>query len=84
MGLAHLQQILALVLDAAFELGVDSAREPEQRHGRDALAGAGLADDAEHLAALEIERHAVDRAHDSVFCPELDVEVVDLEELFCH
>ena len=36
--------------------------QPHQRQHGDALAGAGFADDAEHLALLERERHAVHRA----------------------
>ena len=48
----------------ALELRVHAAREPEQRHRRDALARAGLPHDAENLAALELERDAVDCADD--------------------
>ena len=80
LGVRHLQQVGALVDHLALEVRVHIAREAHQRHRRDALAGAGLADDPEHLAALELERDAVDRAHDAVLRREVDLQVVDVEE----
>ena len=57
-----------------------SGSRPEQRHRARALAGAGLADDGEHLAAADdvvhVDRGGVELALD----PELDAEVVDLED----
>ena len=44
------------------------------------LPRAGLADDAERLAALERERDAVDRAHEPAVGLEVRLEVGDLEE----
>ena len=38
-------------------------QQPHQRHARDALAAAGLADDPEHLARRERERELVDGVH---------------------
>ena len=82
--LGHCQKVGALVAHRPPEAGVDVARQPHDRHCGHALARARLADDAEHLAALELERHAVDGAHDTVFGDEVDVEVVDLQEALGH
>ena len=53
--------------------------QAHDRLRRDALAGAGLADDAEGLAALDGEGDAVDGADEAVLGGELDLEVADLE-----
>ncbi len=50
----------AIELDRA----VGRRLEAEHELGRGGLAAAGLADDAERLAGHDLERHAVDRAHD--------------------
>jgi hypothetical protein len=70
--------------DLALELGVLAAGQPEERHSRHALPRAGLADDAEHLAALELEVDAVDRTDDPVFGRESDLEALDLQQRFGH
>ena len=44
-------------------LGRDQAHDRQRRHR---LAAARFADDAERLAARQVERHAVDRAHHAV------------------
>src|SRR5262249_47463273 len=49
------------------------------RERRDALAAAGFADDRQGLAGLDLERHAVDRAHDTVAREEMGLEILDLE-----
>ena len=59
----------------ALEARVAVARQPEERHRRDALARARLADDPEHLAALELEADAVDGLDDAVLGRELDLQV---------
>ena len=46
-----------------------------------ALAGAGLADDAEGLAALELEGQPVDGLDQPVVGREVDAEVAHLEEV---
>jgi hypothetical protein len=48
--------------------------------GQDRLAAARLAHDAEGLAALELERHAVDGAHQAARGPEPRLEVGDLDD----
>ena len=54
--------------------------EAHDREAGDALAGAGLADDAERLALLDLEADAVDGLDDAVVGAEMRAEVVDLEE----
>src|SRR5262249_51915661 len=49
-----------------------------------AFPGAGLADDRQHLARSQLERHAADGLHDAVFGGEADAQVVDLEDGFAH
>src|SRR4051794_2715148 len=49
-----------------------------------ALAGTGLADDAEDLPSLNCERHAVDRSHNAVRRKELRHEIVDLKKRTAH
>ena len=64
-------------------LGADAAGirdEPHHREHRDALAGARFADDAEHLAFVDREAHALDRVHDGALRRKLDVEVFDFEQ----
>ena len=57
--------------------------QPHHGQARDALAGAGLADDAERLAFLDREADAVDRLDDAVVRPERRPEIRDLED-GCH
>jgi len=54
--------------------------EAHDREARDALAGAGLADDPERLALVDRERDAVDRAHDTIVRPEVRLQVDNFEE----
>ena len=58
-------------------LGRDQAQDGERRHR---LAAARFAHDAQRLAARQVERHAVDGAHDAVEGVELRLEVADLED----
>src|SRR5215217_1772830 len=55
-------------------------QEAQDRQRRHRLAAARLADDAERLAGFEVERDAVDGAHDAVAGEEMGREVADLEE----
>ena len=59
-----------------------AVQQPHDREVRDALARAGLADDAERLAARERERDVGDGLHDAVRRREADGEPADVEELF--
>ena len=61
--------------------------QAHQRERADALAAAGLADQAERLALVQRERHAVDGLDDAVRRVELRLEVLHLEQrlsLDCH
>ena len=55
-------------------------QQAHDRAGEHRLARARLADDAERLAPLERERHAVDRAHEAAVGLEVRLDVVDLEQ----
>ena len=54
--------------------------QPHDGQAGHALAGAGLAHDAEHLAGLERERDAVDGLDEAVLGREVDLEVLHLEQ----
>src|SRR2546423_271530 len=55
LRLRHRQQVPPLVEHLALERGVVGPRQAEDRECGHALAGARLADDAKHLAGLELE-----------------------------
>src|SRR2546429_6365196 len=55
-------------------------KELHDRHGRHALAAAGLADKADRLALLDPQRHAVDGVDDSLALADVSLEVLDLED----
>ena len=57
---------------------------PEQRLGGDALARAGLADEAERLALADREADVAHGVHGAAASDEVDLEVVDLEHRFTH
>src|SRR5436190_8985384 len=81
--LRHLQQILAVeVRLASNDLARGLRDEPEDRHRADALARAGLADDAEGLAGIDVVGDPVDRLNDAVFGRELHREIPDREDRF--
>ena len=58
--------------------------EPDDGEGRHRLAAARLADDADGLALLEVEAHAVDRVHDALAGEEVRLEIADGEERVRH
>src|SRR5207245_4957037 len=76
----HLQQVLALPKRLARADRVRARVEPHDRETGDALAGAGLADDAERLALLDLEADSVDGLDDAVVGTEMSLEVIDLEQ----
>ena len=89
---AHLAQGVGLQahqVDAVERhLAVRGLAEPDQRAAGGALAAAGLADEAQRLAAADRERDAVDRLHrpDRLLehagaDREVDLEVLDLDEV---
>ena len=80
VGVGRLEQVLAVELDRAGDAGVARARQAHHRQRRDGLAGAGLADDAERLAAVDRVGDPVDGLDDAVVRVEVDPEVLDLEQ----
>ena len=62
--------------DAASRTGIDHGGETDGR-----FAGAALADQAQHLAALELKRYIVDQ-HETA--ERFDPQIVDLEDRFDH
>jgi hypothetical protein len=54
--------------------------QPQQAQAGHALARPGLADDAERLTALNLERQAVDGLYQAVVGREVDVQVFDVDE----
>ncbi len=66
LALGHARD-LAAVEEHALRRSPDEAeqRPPERR-----LAAAGLADEPEHLALVEVERHVVDRLHVARLAPD--------------
>ncbi len=60
------------------------AISPISGHHGHALAGAGFADDAQHLAFFQRQAHAFDRAHHAALRRELDVQVFDFEKWCGH
>src|SRR5262249_837880 len=74
--LAHLlvrqaDEVAAVQQDLPGDGGPLRVMQPENGQARHALAGAGLADDAERLAAVERERDAIDGAYHTVLSGEL-------------
>jgi hypothetical protein len=63
-------------------------QQARDAHGGGGFAAAGFADEPQHLAAVEAERDAVDRADGLPFGLEPDVEVCDFEKhgdfVFAH
>src|SRR5205823_5247077 len=83
-GLVELQEIAILIAHLTGEARVDVACQAHDRHRGHALAGARLADDPQNLAALELERDAVDGADYPVLGREVDREILDLEQPLGH
>ena len=81
-GEAH--QVAALVDDLALVDDVRVGDQPHHRHHRHALAGAGLADDPDHLALADRERDPVDGAHKSVLGAKGNLEILDREQRLGH
>ena len=78
----HRQQVLAAIEDPA--RGDVAGRAVDQVHDRgrrDALAGAALAEDGQHLAAVHVPVDAVHRVHLAARGMEFDGEALDLEQM---
>ena len=57
--------------------------QPDDRFGGDALARAGLADDAERLAGMDMKRDAVDGADDALVGEEMRAQILDRQNRNC-
>src|SRR5215470_1942036 len=80
LRLAQLRQVLAVEHDGA---GRDAAAWTRIAHGREAerrLAGTGLADQAQHLAAIEREVEPLDDLVPLLIALALDAEATDLQQ----
>ena len=73
-------ELSAAVVDRAGDPGVGGPGQTGQRLRGDALAGAGFADDRQHLARGEIERDTVDRLDHAVFGGEADPKILDRQD----
>ena len=82
--LLQVEQVAAPVENLSRQPGARTAREAEDRQRCHALAGARFADDAEHLAGLDLEADVVDCSYDTFVCRELNLEVANTEESVGH
>ena len=86
LGAADLPQLLGVdrqqvaALEQRLPGDVGALRQPDDRLRRDALARARLADDAERLAALDLERDAAHGLHDTVGRAEGNRQIADVEQ----
>ena len=81
LGLGQAQQLLALEADRAGRMVRGGIRqELQDRERGDRFAGAGLADQRDRLALLDLERHAIDRERLALTLAEGHGEVADSEE----
>ena len=82
---AERHEVAALPHDAAFDDAAGRHLDQLQHgHRGDGLAAAGFADDAQRLAPVDGEVHAVDRAHHAVVGPEVRFQSADLEQWLTH
>ena len=58
--------------------------EPDHRRAGNRLSGAGLADDAQHLARRDVEGDAVDRLEHAAPRHELDAQIADGKDGLGH
>ena len=83
-AVAHRHHILPGELDAARKLRPAGREQPHQGAQGDALAGAGLAQNAEHLARIEGEGDAVHRVHGGVPSGEADRDILRAKDRRCR
>src|SRR5215217_6279173 len=74
------QELLAVQADGAVDLGALAVVQPHDRAAGHALAGAGLADDGERAASVDVQRDAVAGVDDAVLGAEADLQVLNLQE----
>ena len=79
--LAERQQVAAGEVDAALDAAGRGWHEPEDGERADRLAAAGFADHRDGLALGDVIGDPADRPDEAVRAPEIDPEVLDLEQL---
>ena len=83
--LAERQQVAPLEHDGPLDdLARRVGHQTHDGQGGHRLAGAGLADDADRLVAVEAEAHPVDRLHDTGVGEEVRAQTRDLKQAFAH
>src|SRR6266513_2900568 len=68
----------------ASDTRVRGARQAQERHRRDGLAGPGLPDDGQDLAGVELEGDAIHRLDDALLGHERHLQVPDLKQSLAH
>ncbi len=76
------QQVAAFETDTALDLAGRFLDQPQDRHRGDRLAAAGFTDHCQCLAALDVQRHALDSTHHAIRRIEMCLEIFDFEQ--CH
>src|SRR5205823_3293308 len=84
LALSHPQQVTAPQERLALDDDVGIVDQAEQRQHADALARSRLADDAEHLAGMQLEVETVDRLHHALLGAEGDAEPAQREQRLGH
>ena len=75
------EQLLAVQADAAIRVGSGGVGQQLQNtQGRHRLAGAGLADQGDGLAALDRQGQAPDGVHGAALDAEIDRQVLDVQQ----
>ena len=72
--------IVASDTDTALHHRALRRQQPHQCTQRHRLARPGFADEAEHFAGHQLQRHAIDRANGFVTADEADMQIVDLDQ----
>src|SRR5437867_8816165 len=85
LGRGQLEEALAPVVDRALDDAAGGLRDQaHDRERRDALAGAGFADDAERLALVDVEIDPINGADDALVGVKVRLQPLDLEQSFGH
>ncbi len=84
LGLGQREQIDAGVRDRSADRGDAFGQQPHQRMRRHRFAGAGFADDAQDLAALQVEAHVLDGIGAVGAGGQLEGQAVDAEDRRGH
>jgi hypothetical protein len=80
LGLGQADELLAVEANAARSNAPVTRQEAEDAQAGGALAAAGFADDAQHLATSHVERDTIHGAHGTRVGAKLGVQIADLEQ----